>query len=53
MLSQVQPNGTKRVVAYGSRSLNDHERNYCTTRLEILALVMWTISAIILPAANF
>ena len=41
VLSQVQPGGTERVVAYGSRSLNDHERNYCTTRLEMLALVTY------------
>ena len=41
VLSQVQADGTERVVACGSRSLNDHERNYCTTRLEILALVTY------------
>ena len=41
VLSQVQADGTERVVAYGSRSLNDHERNYCTTRLEMLALVTY------------
>lgn len=28
-----------RVVAYGSRALHRHERNYCATRLEMLALV--------------
>ena len=39
VLSQLQPNGTEHVVAYGSRSLNEHEKNYCATRLEILALV--------------
>ena len=39
VLSQLQPNGTEHVVAYGSRSLNEHEKNYCVTRLEILALV--------------
>ena len=41
VLSQVQSDGTKRVVAYGSRSLNEHERNYCATRLEMLALVTY------------
>ena len=41
VLSQVQADGTERVVAYGSHSLNDHERNYCTTRLEMLALVTY------------
>ena len=29
------------MIAYGSRSLNDHEKNYCTTRLEMLALVTY------------
>ncbi|KAK3703410.1 hypothetical protein QZH41_003909 [Actinostola sp. cb2023] len=38
VLSQLQPDGTERVIAYGSRSLNDHEKNYCTTRLEMLAM---------------
>ena len=37
VVSQLQPNGTERVIAYGSRSLNDHKKNYCTTRFEILA----------------
>lgn len=41
VLSQLQPDGTERVIAYGSRSLNEHERNYCTTRLEMLALVTY------------
>ena len=31
VLSQVQSDGTERVVAYGSHSLNEHERNYCAT----------------------
>ncbi|THD19534.1 KRAB-A domain-containing protein [Fasciola hepatica] len=38
VLSQNQ-NGIERVIAYGSRCLNKHERNYCTTRKEMLALV--------------
>ncbi|KAK3705767.1 hypothetical protein QZH41_000594, partial [Actinostola sp. cb2023] len=41
VLSQLQPDGTERVIAYGSRSLNDHEKNYCTTRLEMLAMVTY------------
>ena len=41
VLSQLQPDGTERVIAYGSRSLNEHEKNYCTTRLEMLALVTY------------
>lgn len=39
VLSQKQPDGTERVLAYGSRALHCHERNYYATRLEMLALV--------------
>ena len=39
VLSQKQPDGTERVLAYGSRALHCHERNNCATRLEMLALV--------------
>ena len=39
VLSQKQPDGTERVLAYGSRALHRHERNYRATRLEMLALV--------------
>ncbi|KAK3705557.1 hypothetical protein QZH41_000242 [Actinostola sp. cb2023] len=39
VLSQVQADGSERVVAYGSRSLQPAEKNYCVTRLEMLALV--------------
>ena len=42
MLSQIQADGTERVVAYGSRSLQPPEKNYCTTRLEMLALLEFT-----------
>ena len=38
VLSRLQLNDTERVIAYGSRSLNEQE-NYCGTRLEMLALV--------------
>ena len=37
--SQKQADGTERVIAYGSRALHRHVRNYCSTRLEMLALV--------------
>jgi len=39
VLSQVHADGSERVVAYGSRSLQPAEKNYCVTRLEMLALV--------------
>ena len=41
VLSQQQEDGTERVIANGSRSLNGHGKNYCTTRLEMLALVTY------------
>ena len=39
VLSQVDSDGQERVIAYGGRTLNKNERNYCTTRKEMLALV--------------
>ena len=39
VLSRLQLNDTERVIAYVSRSLNEQEKNYCGTRLEMLALV--------------
>ena len=39
VLCRLQLNDTQRVIAYGSRSLNEQEKNYCGTRLEMLALV--------------
>ena len=41
VLSQ-RVNDMERVIAYGNRSLNRSERNYCTTRKEMLALVHFT-----------
>jgi hypothetical protein len=38
VLSQIY-DGLERPVAYFSRSLNKHERNYCVTRRELLAVV--------------
>lgn len=41
VLSQMQ-DGAERVLAYGSRKLAKPERNYCTTRQELLAIVDFT-----------
>ena len=38
-LSRLHRNDTERVIAYGSRSLNEQEKNSCGTRVEMLALV--------------
>ena len=37
VLSQIQ-NGKERVISYASRKLNKHERSYCITRKELLAV---------------
>ena len=39
VLSQRQKDGSEKVIAYGSKSLQGGESNYCTTRREMLALV--------------
>lgn len=39
VLSQRQADGQEKVIAYGSRIITSAERNYCTTRLELLAIV--------------
>ena len=41
VLSQVQ-DGVERPIAYSSRTLSKSERNYCTTRRELLAIVEFT-----------
>ena len=42
ILSQAQPDGTTHPVAYASRSLDKHERNYGISELETLRLV-WAV----------
>ena len=42
VLSQVDDNGLERVIAYGSRTLSKPERQYCVTRRELLAVVVFT-----------
>lgn len=39
VLSQVQEDGSERVIAYASRVLTKAERRYCVTRRELLAVV--------------
>ena len=39
VLSQLQADGSERVVGYGSRTLSKAERNYCVARRELLAMV--------------
>ena len=41
VLSQVQSDGSERVVAYGSRVLSKAERKYSVTRRELLAVVVF------------
>ena len=38
VLSQRGSDGKERVVAYGSHAMNPHERGYCITRKELLAI---------------
>ena len=39
VLSQVQEDGSERIIAYASRVLTKPERRYCVTRRELLAVV--------------
>lgn len=39
VLSQLQEDGSERVIAYASRVLTRPERRYCVTRKELLAVV--------------
>jgi len=38
VLSQKDDNGKERVIAYGSHALSAHEKRYCFTRKELLAI---------------
>ena len=38
VLSQLGDDGYERVIAYGSHSMNSHEKGYCVTRKELLAV---------------
>ena len=42
ILSQNQPDGSQRPIAYASRSLQSHEQNYGITELEALGVV-WAV----------
>ena len=41
VLSQLQEDGSERVIAYASRVLSKPERRYCVTRKELLAVVVF------------
>ena len=38
VLSQIKEDGSETVIAYGSRHLTTHEKGYCVTRKELLAV---------------
>jgi len=38
VLSQKDDNGNEKVIAYGSHAMNKHEKGYCVTRKELLAI---------------
>lgn len=38
VLSQIKEDGKESVIAYGSRHLTNHEKGYCVTRKELLAV---------------
>ena len=41
IISQIQ-SGTERVIAYGSKTLNQAQQNYCTTKRELYSIVYFT-----------
>lgn len=41
VLQQEQDDGSEKVIAYASRSLSHEEQQYCTTRRELLAIVVF------------
>jgi len=43
VLSQKDNNGRERVIAYGSHAMTSHEKGYCTTRKELLAIYYFCI----------
>ena len=43
VLSQKDNLGRERVIAYGSHTMNSHEKGYCVTRKELLAIFYFTI----------
>ena len=43
VLSQIGEEGWEHVVAYASRLLTKTERNYCVTRRELLAVLVFTM----------
>ena len=42
VLSQIGDDGQEHIIAYGSRLLTKSERQYCVTRRELLAVVVFT-----------
>ena len=42
VLAQLDENRNKRVIAYGSKSMNKHELTYCITRKKLLVIFYFT-----------
>lgn len=42
VLSQIQPDGSERVISYASRALSPEEKKYCVTRKELLAVICFS-----------
>ena len=53
VLSQKQPDGTERVLAYGSHALYCHKRNYCATHPCLLWLTSLITSIITFSDVTF